>query len=143
MNVSEHSPKPKLFSFKNQYCKQNDSLGVGAPTSATLAEIFVQYIEHVTIINILKEHIIDCFRYVSILIPYNMRNTKIDTAPIEFNPEHPKIKFAMKKETNCMTITNLHNQLTFDILRNPTCTDLIMPNDSCDYKNTKSTQSNA
>jgi hypothetical protein len=43
---------------------------MGAPTSAILAEIFIQYIEHSHIINILQRHHIIITDYV-VLIVYN------------------------------------------------------------------------
>jgi hypothetical protein len=34
------------FHFDNWYYKQNTGLAMGAPTSAILAETFLQYLEH-------------------------------------------------------------------------------------------------
>jgi hypothetical protein len=47
---------------------------MGAPTSALLAEVFIQHSEHYYLINILKKHhIIDYCRYLDdILIRYNL-----------------------------------------------------------------------
>jgi hypothetical protein len=52
---------------------------MGAPTSAILAEIFIQYLEHNNIIQILQKHqILDYYRYVDdILIMYNEERTNI------------------------------------------------------------------
>jgi hypothetical protein len=71
---------------------------MGAPTSAMLAEIFIQYLEHNGIINILKEHhITDYCRYVDdILIIYNEDYTNIDDTLKEFNSIHP----IHQRETN-------------------------------------------
>jgi hypothetical protein len=76
----------------HQY-KQNDGLTMGAPTSAILAEIFLQYFEHKHVINILKKHhIIDYNRYVDdILIIYNENCTNLDNTLQEFNLLHPNI----------------------------------------------------
>jgi hypothetical protein len=41
--------------FNNQYYKQDDRLAMGAPTSAILAEIFIQHLKHTSITNILKK----------------------------------------------------------------------------------------
>jgi nucleoside-specific outer membrane channel protein Tsx len=70
---------------------------MGAPTSAILAEVFILYLEHTTIIDILtKFQIIDYYRYVDdILIIYNTRTPNIDNTLCEFNKIHPKIKFTM------------------------------------------------
>jgi hypothetical protein len=63
----------------HQY-KQNEGLAMGAPTSAILVEILIQYIEHRNIINILqRHHITDYCKYVDeILIVYNEDCTNID-----------------------------------------------------------------
>jgi hypothetical protein len=83
----------------HQY-KQNDRLAMGAPTSAILAEIFLQYFEHNRIINILqKHHIIDYHRYVDdILIIYNENCTDIDNTLQEFNLLHPNIQYTIKNK---------------------------------------------
>jgi hypothetical protein len=86
------------FQFKNQLYKQNDRLAMGAPTSAILAETFIQYLEHTIIYQILRKHqIIDYYRYVDdILIIYNVQHTNtLD----KFNNIHQKIKFTMEQET--------------------------------------------
>jgi hypothetical protein len=64
----------------NQLFTQNEGLAMGAPTSAILAEIFIQHLEHNDIIKILqKHHIIDYYRYVDgILIIYNEDHTNIE-----------------------------------------------------------------
>jgi glycerol-3-phosphate cytidylyltransferase-like family protein len=125
--------------FNNQYYKQDSGLAMGAPTSAFLAEIFFQHLEHTKIINILnKYHIIDYCRYVDdILIVYNKDITNIENTLIDFNSIHPNIQYTIEKETQNslnyldLTITNEQNKLTFSIVRKLTSTDLIIHNDSC------------
>jgi hypothetical protein len=80
--------------------KQNDGLAMGAPMSAILAEVFIQYLEQTKVIEILKEHhIVNCFRYVAgILIVYNTQITNIDDTLTDFNTVHPQIEFTIKKE---------------------------------------------
>jgi hypothetical protein len=127
------------FQFKNQFYKQNDGLAMGAPTSAILAETFVQYLEHTVIYQILKKHqIIDYYRYVhDILIIYNKQYTNIRNTHDEFNNIHHKIKFTMEQKSLNkinyldLTITREHNKLTFNIYRKPTTTDSIISSDSC------------
>jgi hypothetical protein len=53
---------------------------MGAPTSATLAEVYIQYIEHKKLYPILKKRqIIGYFRYIDdILIIYNQNKTNIE-----------------------------------------------------------------
>jgi hypothetical protein len=66
--------------FSNQYYKQNEGFAIGAPTSAILAEVFIQYIKFTKIIDILKgRRIVDHFLHVddTILI-YSTHTTSID-----------------------------------------------------------------
>jgi hypothetical protein len=84
--------------FWKQYYKQNDGSAIRVPTSAILAEIFIQYLEYTTILNILmKRHIYDDFRYVDdILIVHNTHNTNIENILVAFNSIHSLIKFTTK-----------------------------------------------
>jgi hypothetical protein len=70
---------------------------MGAPTSALLAEIFMQHMEHNYIISTLTKHnILDYHRYVGgILIIYNEDHTDIDDTLKEFNSIHPNIKYTI------------------------------------------------
>jgi hypothetical protein len=112
---------------------------IPCPTSALLAEIFLQYFEHSHIINILqKHHIIDYHRYVDeilIIGLYNEKRTNIENTLQEFNLLHPNFQYIIEKQTNKtlnflnITIKNVHNKLTFDIYRKTT-TDIIH-NSSC------------
>jgi hypothetical protein len=74
------------FQFNKQYCKQAEGLAVGAPSSALLAEIFLQNLEHNNIQNIVIKHkLLGYFRYVDdILILYNKKLTNIDLISTRF-----------------------------------------------------------
>ena len=52
---------------------------MGAATTSILSEVYLQYIEHTEIYNILQQHnIVGYFKYVDdILIVYNHKNTNI------------------------------------------------------------------
>jgi hypothetical protein len=90
--------KYKYIEHNRKWYKQNDGLAMGAPASAILAEVFIQYLEHTTIFDILKKfQIVDYYKYVDILIIYNTRITNIDNTLNEFNNIHHKIKFTMEK----------------------------------------------
>jgi hypothetical protein len=112
---------------------------MGAPTSAILAEIFIQYLEHNDIIQILqKHHILDYYRYVDdILIIYNVNYTNIQDTSNDFNSVRPKIQYTIETQIDNklnyldVTIENTNNTFTFNIYRKPTTTDLIIPNNSC------------
>jgi hypothetical protein len=131
------SLEQNYIQFNDEYYKQNDGLAMGTPTSALLAEVFIQHLEHKIIDILKKHHIIDYYRYVDdILIIYNTRTTNINDTLTEFNALHPKIHFTIETEMNSMlnyldlTITNRENKLTYGIYRKPTTTDLILHNDS-------------
>jgi phosphomannomutase len=106
-----------ISNYNGKWFKQNDGLAMGAPTSAILAEVFIQYLEHTTIIDILKKfQIIGYYRYVDdILISYNTHITSTNNALDEFNNIHPKIKFTMEKEIN-NTINFLHLSIEKNII---------------------------
>jgi hypothetical protein len=108
----------------------------GAPTSAILAEIFIQYLEHNDILKLLqKHHLLDYYRYVDdILIIYNENYTNINDTLADSNAIHPNIQFTIETHTNNkinyldITIENKNNTFTFDIYRKPTATDIIIHN---------------
>jgi hypothetical protein len=127
------------FSFQNDIFKQTTGLAMGAPTSAIFSEIYLQYIEHTLIIDILKNNnIIEYLRYVDdILIVYNKESTNIDTVLEQFNNLTNNLNFTIEKEHNNRinfldtTIHRRPQKFEFAIYRKPTTTDHIIPNDSC------------
>jgi hypothetical protein len=72
---------------------------MGAPTSAILAETYIQNMERTQINHILKaQQIIAYFRYVDdILIIYDNKNTDINQTLNEFNNLQPTLKFTIEK----------------------------------------------
>jgi hypothetical protein len=44
------------FQCNNQFFKQDEGFTMGPPTSAILAETFIQYLKHTTIYQILNKH---------------------------------------------------------------------------------------
>jgi hypothetical protein len=46
MDILEIILEQNYFEFNKQFYKQTEGLAMGAPTSAILAEIYIQYIEH-------------------------------------------------------------------------------------------------
>jgi hypothetical protein len=62
-------------------------LAMGAPSSPTFSEIYLQYIQHSTIYEILLKHdILGYFRYIDdILIVYNTKKTDITEVLNSFN----------------------------------------------------------
>jgi hypothetical protein len=93
----------------------HQALAMGPPTSAILADTFIQYLEHKIIYQIFKKHqIIDYYQYVDdIPIIYNEQHTNILSTLDEFNKIHPKIKFAIEQES-----LNMINYLDLTITKN-------------------------
>jgi hypothetical protein len=82
--------KQNCFWFQNHTYTQ-DGLAMGAPTSAIFSEIYLQYIEHTFIMDILtKNNIHGYFRYVDdILIIYDTELTNIQSIiKLEFIQPH-------------------------------------------------------
>lgn len=72
---------------------QNEDLAMGAPTSAIFAEVYMQHLEHTSVVDILSKHkIMNYYRYVyDILVVYNMQKTNIMNTLNVFNAIHPKL----------------------------------------------------
>jgi hypothetical protein len=112
---------------------------MGAPTSSIFSDIFIQYVEHTQILNILAKHdIITYNRYVDdILMIYNKDTTNIEHISSEFNALHPSIHFTMETETDNklnfldMSIYRMQRELQFGIYRKPTATDIMIHSESC------------
>ena len=78
------------------------------------------------------------FRYVDhILIVYNENFTDINEIRNMFNSISPDLNFTLEQEQNNglffldLTIKKTKNKMVFDIYRNPTISDNIIPSDSC------------
>jgi hypothetical protein len=110
------------FQFNQQYYKQTEGLAMGAPTSAILAETYIQHMEHKHIYPILINHkITGYFRYVDdILIIYNQNQTNIEETINEFNKLNNNIKFTIEKEHD-----NSINFLDITIYRKNTKMELV------------------
>jgi hypothetical protein len=112
---------------------------MGAPSSAFLAEFFLQYIENNQTIDILtKNKIIGYFRYVDdILSLHDHTDTDINTLLIEFNRIHPNLCYTLKLEKNNqlnfldINLTRTDTGFKFGIYRRPSYTDVITPYNSC------------
>ena len=127
------------FQFMNENYIQTEGLAMGAPTSAILSEIYLQFLENNVIYNILKTHnIVGYFRYVDdILVIYNNVKSNIHEVLDDFNQITPKLKFTIEekieRKLNFLDITIRREQhhITTSIYRKPTTTDTIIPSDSC------------
>jgi hypothetical protein len=122
-----------------KFYHQSEGLAMGAPSSALLAEIYLQLLEHNQILHLLLKHkVISYHRYVDdILITYDTSNTNINDTLSDFNNLHHKLHFTIENELNNQinfldpTILRHHNNLQFGIYRRKTTTDIMIHNDSC------------
>jgi hypothetical protein len=112
---------------------------MGPPTSAIIAEIFIQFFKHTAIYKILEKHqIFDYYIYADdILIMYNSERINIHNTLQEFNTLRPKLNFTLENESHGkliyidITINKQHKKVTSEISRKPTTTDTILHNSSC------------
>jgi hypothetical protein len=103
---------------------------MGAPSASTLCELYLQYLEHTLVYDILiKQNITGYLRYVDdVLIVYDSDKTDISEVVNSFNtPSHP-LNFTIEREQNnqihflYITIKKKNNLIKFDIYRKPTST---------------------
>jgi hypothetical protein len=99
--------KQNYFEMDSKVYHQSEGLAMGAPSSALLAEIYLQFLQHNQILNLLIKHkILSCHRYVEdILIMYNILDTNINKTLSDKNSLHHKIQFSTENEVN--------NQISF------------------------------
>jgi hypothetical protein len=113
---------------------------MGAPTSSILSEIYLQFLEHTVLSNILIQHdILGYFRYVeNILVIYRENHTDIYEVLNLFINATSTLQFTIEQENNnsinFLDITN--NGLNFRVYRKPTATDHIIPRNSNTHPNT-------
>jgi hypothetical protein len=112
---------------------------MGAPSSALLSEIYLQYLEHNQVLDLLAKHkIVSYHGYVDdILLVYNILHTDINKTLIDFNKKkHHKMQFTIKESNSQinfldLSVSRMYNCLQFGIYRKPTATDIIIHNTSC------------
>jgi hypothetical protein len=122
--------KQNYFQFNCNVYTQTNSLAMGAPTSSVLSEIYLQYLEHTAIIDILLQHkITGYYRYVDdILLIYNTRHTDVHDVLNKFNKINSKTQFTLEQgENNAihfldLTISRTDNNVLFSIHHTPTTT---------------------
>jgi hypothetical protein len=138
-NMLKSIMEQNYFQVNEHYYAQTEGLAMGAPTSAILAEVYIQNMEHKQLYPILTRHqIMGYFRYVDdVLIIYYQNKTNIHEVLAEFNKQATSIKFTVEEEHHNsinfleLTIHRKRTKLEFGIYRKPTQTDTIIPNDSC------------
>jgi hypothetical protein len=126
------------FTFLSFTYIQKTGLAMGAPTSSVFSEIYLQYLEHTQLFNILlRHHILGYFRYVDdILIVYDTSATNIQTVLDQFNDVSKPLSFTMEMEKDeCINFLDIsiykqERMFKFGIYGKPTATDVIIPSDS-------------
>jgi hypothetical protein len=131
--ITQHN----YFIHNNTTYIQQEGLAMGAPSSALISEIFLQYIEFTYLKSIVsKHHITGYFWYVDILITFDSTKTELQTILQVFNNIHPKLNFTAELEyNNCLhyldiSINRPPTNFTIQIYRKPTFSDTIIPIDS-------------
>ena len=111
---------------------------MGTSTSSIFSGIYIQYLEHTKIFDILIKHkLVGCFRYVDgILILHKETTTNIHEILDKFNNISPTLTFTMETENDSIinfsdiTIQKKDHRINFNIYRKPTTTDTIIPYNS-------------
>jgi len=123
------------FTQGNQIVLQHDGVGMGAPSSGLIAEIFLQHIEHSYITKLTEKHrIINYCRYVDdILKIFHPNHADIQEIINDFNSLHPKLRFTAETEDDFtlnyldLPIRRKPTGLRTAIFRKPKFTDTIIP----------------
>jgi hypothetical protein len=131
--------KQNSFSFQNTTYIQKQGLGMGAPTSSILSEIFLQYMEHTKLVDILIQHqILGNFRYVDdVLLVYDATLTDIHTVLNNFNDATSPLQFTLEEEVHQqisfldINIYSDTHHFTYGIYLKHTATATIIPMTSC------------
>jgi hypothetical protein len=139
ITITQTALQQNYLTFNSNIYSQHSRLAMGAPSSGILSEIYLQNLEHTIIYDILTQHSISgSFRYVDdIFLVYDENVTDIHKIHEMFNLVSSTIKFSLETENDCninfldISINNRDNQLTFNIHRKPTTTNIIIPADSC------------
>jgi hypothetical protein len=123
------------FTFNNTYYSQTTGLAMGAPSSAVLSEIYLQYLEHTALIDILaRSNILSYYRYIDdILVLYDATITNINELHNQINNISTTLKFTLETEKQNqinfldLTLRNNNGIISFNIYRKPITTDIIIP----------------
>jgi hypothetical protein len=126
------------FSHGGNILHQNEGSAMGTPSSTTLSEIFLQYIEdNFTVDIFLNNKILGYFLYVDdTLTAYDESITDISCLINQFNQIHQNLQYTMELEEKKkiyfldLTVSRNNKPLESIIVRKPTYTNTI-PYNSC------------
>jgi hypothetical protein len=118
------------FQF-DKFLQPNKGVVMGSPIFDLVAEIFLQYCEHLIVkSNFENNNIVFYNRYVDdILIIYDNYKTNADEILVYMNNLHNHLEFKLTKAKNGTirfldsSITRDHDELTINIFRIPTTTE--------------------
>lgn len=134
------------FRFNDKFFIQKEGLPMGSPLSPLLAELFMKNFENhlFNIKNPLIKNIHFWRRYVDdVFCVWTGTERQLQQFLSLLNSLNTKIQFTIEKETDHsinfldLTIINQNNQLTYQIYRKPTTTDIVIPADSKHPEQTK------
>jgi len=116
------------FIFQEQIYQPDKGIAMGSPISDTIAEVFLQHLEHIYIIE--TKRILFYTRYIDdILIIYDTESTNHDYLTQYTNTMHTNLQFNPTLESNGyinfldLTIIRRSTHIEIDIYRKPTTTD--------------------
>ena len=119
------------FIFQEQIYQPDKGIVMGSPTSGTIAEIFLQHLEHIHIRPLIDSKQILFYTHYTddILIIYDTESTNQDSLTQYTNSMHTDLQFNPTQESNgCihfldLTIIRRTSHIEIDIYRKPTATD--------------------
>jgi hypothetical protein len=119
------------FTFAGNIYQPPKEVAMGSTISSTIAEIFLQYYEHMFIKHLLESKSITYYtRYIDdIFIIYNKTTTNPDHLTYSMNNIHKNIVFKptheINNQINFMDLLIIRNRssIEIDIYRKPTTTD--------------------
>jgi hypothetical protein len=96
-----------FFQYRDRQYKEASYLAMGALTSSIFSEIYLQYMEHTTFVDILnKKKDIGYFHYVDdILIVYDKTAKDIENVIQTFKSIHLTLTFSKEEETDSSLIS--------------------------------------
>ena len=117
-----------FFQCSDRQYKESSCLAMGAPTSSIFSEVYLQYMECTSFVDILNQQkILGLFHYVGdIPIIYGKTAADIDNIIETFNSIHPTLTFSKEDETDNslsfldVTLRRTENNFTVTLCRIPT-----------------------
>jgi hypothetical protein len=134
LHILEIILKQNYFQYNGQYYQPDKGIAMVSPISSTLAEIYLQYLEEISVKHWLENReIILYIRYVDdILILYDQTNTDKTTIYNTFNNTDKNLEFKITGEENNtisylgLSINRNSNHIELGIYRKPTHMDIII-----------------